>query len=294
MSNEYIEENVIASDGIKPLLDEEGQEKLIDFLCEEIRLAETERRAEEIRWATIRRQREGEPEFEHKDSPWPDASNIVPPGMMIAQNTVYGMTKNAFGARTPFWSIDPLNEKNQTDIRIARVLEKYMQKLADSPNDLNKRDKDREIQEECDLLGTAFVKVHWQTHKTRVPMPAPDGTSSVTEIIDHDGPEWIVVPREDAFYRIRERSVASARWWAHRIELEEADVFERFARGIWTEFEGWQGSVRQDPIEVDRQTDQRSGGVPGKRNVWDFYECHVRWDVEGNGSYDELVVVLHR
>ncbi len=103
---------------MRPLLLAEDEAELANFLFEELRLAELERVGEEKRWATIRRQRYGEPEFEKKDTPWPDASNNVPPGMMIAQNTVFGTMKNAYGGRVPFWSVKAFRKNDREDVRV--------------------------------------------------------------------------------------------------------------------------------------------------------------------------------
>src|SRR5512146_152464 len=124
---------------VRPLLSENDEKEIGDFLAEELRLAELERVGETKRWATIRRMREGEPEYQKKDTPWPDASNVVPPGMMIAANTVYGMEKNALGAKKPFWSVTAFRAKVDSEVRIAKTVERYMQLLADSRSDLNKR-----------------------------------------------------------------------------------------------------------------------------------------------------------
>jgi hypothetical protein len=295
MMTEILDEGTPAAEALafKPLLDEEEEKRLCDFLAEEIRLSITERSGEEKRWKTIRRQRYGEPEFEKKDTPWPDASNIVPPGLMISQNTVYGMTKNAYGARTPFWSVKAFRPKEREDVAIAETVERFMEILATSRSDLNKREVDREIQEEMDLLGTVFVKVPWSTHTQTVPLPSPSGTTQTAEITFHDGPEWIVVPREDAYYRIRSRSVQSARWWAHHFELEENEVEERFASGAWTEWDTWRASVRTEATLIDVAADKSSGGVPSTRKVWDFYETFVKWQLGGEGPYVDLLVVVN-
>ena len=278
----------------RTLLDEKAEKNLVDFVSEQLRLSELERVGEEKMWAKIRRQRIGVPEFEKKDTPWPDASNIVPPGMMIAENTIFGMTKNSMGARTPFWRVKAYREKDRDDVRVAHTIEKYLEMIAASRTDLNKREADREIHEEADLMGTVFVMVPWSTHTYNIPLPGPDGTSVSTDVVFHDGPEWVVVPREDAFYRMRERSVQSARWWMHKIELEEADVEERFLSGRWVEWDGWRKSARTEATLADNAADRQTGGVATTRNVWDFYEGFVRWQLQKDGPYIDLLVVIHR
>jgi len=299
MSDENVD--VMAVEGeaearpMRPLLSEADEAELGDFLFEELRLAELERVGEEKRWATIRRQRYGEPEFEKKDTPWPDASNNVPPGMMIAQNTVFGTMKNAYGGRVPFWSVKAFRKNDQEDVRVAKTVERYMQLLADSRSDLNKREVDRELLEEFGLMGTVFVKVPWTTHTQDVPTAAPDGTLSHVKVMFHDGPEWIVVPREDAYFRTRDRSVQQARWWAHKIELEESEVQERFASGKWQEWEGWENAARMTPTLIDDQADKMAGAKAQERKVWDFYETFIRFDLSPkDGVAEELVVVFHR
>lgn len=269
-----------------------GEDKQIaDFLEREFTLAELERSGEEEEWRTIRRQRWAKPEFARKNVPWPDASNVCPPGMMIATNTIFGMTKNAFGAKKPFWAVEALQRGNHEDIRVARTLERYLQLLADSSFDLNKRVRDREIQEEADSLGTVFVKVPWTTRKNRVTLA--DG--SQVEAVFHDGPEWSVFPREDALYRLRAKDIQSARWFAQLIQLEEQDVEERFASGKWTEFENWRDFSRTEARDVEREADELSGGEPQERHVWDFYEVWLRWDLEPkDGFWEDLVLIFHR
>jgi hypothetical protein len=273
------------------VLTEDEHKEIARFLESELTLAELERSGEEEEWRTIRRQRWARPEFVKKNVPWPDASNVCPPGAMIATNTVFGMTKNSFGTKKPFWSITALQEKSHDDIKIAKTLERYLQLLADSEFDLNKRERDREIQEEADSLGTVFVKVPWTTKKNRVTLA--DG--SQVDAIFHDGPEWVVFPREDAYYRIRSKDIQSARWFGQALELEEQDVEERFASGVWTEFDGWKDFARTEAKDYERDVDAMTGGEPQTRKVWDFFEIFVRWDLTPkDGFWEDLILVFHR
>lgn len=273
------------------VLTEDETKEIVLFLENELTLAELERSGEEAEWRTIRRQRWARPEFEKKNVPWPDSSNVCPPGQMIATNTVFGMTKNSFGTKKPFWSISALQEKNRDDIEMAKVIEKYMQILADSEFDLNKRERDREIQEEADSLGTVFVKVPWTTEKHKVQLA--DGSQA--DAVFHDGPEWIVFPREDAYYRIRSRDIQKARWFAQAIELEEQDVEERFASGKWIEWDGWREDCRTEAKDYERDTDAMTKGVPQTRKVWDFFEFFLRWDLEPkDGFWEDLILVFNR
>jgi hypothetical protein len=273
------------------ILTKEEHEEIVRFLERELTLSELERAGEEEEWRTIRRQRWARPEFQTKNVPWPDSSNVCPPGAMIATNTVFGMTKNSFGSKKPFWSITALQEKNHDDIQMAKTLERYLQLLADSKTDLNKREKDREIQEEADSLGTVFVKFPWTTQKHRVTLQ--DG--SQVDAVFHDGPEWVVFPREDAYYRIRSKDIQSARWFAQAIELEEQDVEERFASGVWTEFEGWRNFARTEAKDYERDADSMTGAEPQTREVWDFYEIFLRWDLSPkDGFWEDLVLIFSR
>ena len=276
----------------KALLNEEEEKKLKSFLSSELTLAMTERQGEEEEWADIRRERIARPKFKHKDTPWPNASNVSVPGMMIAQNTIYGVTKNSFGSKKPFWAIEAMQSNNHEDLEIARVIEKHMQRLADSEQDLNKREKDREIQEETDLLGTCWVMVPWTTETQRIAVASPEGTTTQVEVTLHDGPEWVVIPREDVYHRVRERNVQKARWWAHRIELEEADVEERFATNKWTEFENWKRFSRTESRDHERALDEEAGSSSQPRVVYDFYEVYIKWDIEPkDGIYEDLLLV---
>jgi hypothetical protein len=273
------------------VLTKKESEDIVAFLDEEIRLCELERAGEEEEWKVIRRQRWARPEFEKKNVPWPDASNVCPPGAMIATNTVFGMTKNAFGAKTPFWSITALQEKSKEDIQIAKTLERYLQLLADSRSDLNKRERDREIQEEADSLGTVFVKVPWTQEKHRVTLE--NGTQA--DATFHNGPEWVVFPREDAYYRMRTKDIQKAQWFAQAFELEEHEVEERFASQKWTEWDTWRTDFRSEAKEYERDVDAMSKGAPQTRNVWDFFEVYVRWDLEPkDGFWEDLVLVYNR
>jgi hypothetical protein len=273
------------------LLSKEEHDEIVAFLEKEFFLAESERGGEEAEWKTIRRQRWARPEFEKKNVPWPDSSNVCPPGQMIATNTVFGMTKNSFGTKKPFWSVTALQEKNHDDIEVAKTVEYYLQLLADSEFDLNKRDKDREIQEEADSLGTVFVKIPWTTDKHKVTLQ--DGTQ--VDAVFHDGPEWVVFPREDALYRMRTKDIQKARWFAQHIELEEQDVEERFASGKWTEYEDWKGDVRTEPLEHEVDADAISKGIPLQREVWDFYEVYLRWDLSPkDGFWEDLLLIYSR
>ena len=290
----------VQGEAFEALLDEKEQADICAFLTEQVRLAEIERLQEEQEWRTIRRQRLARPEFQHKDTPFPNASNVSPPGLMIAQNTMYGTTKNSFGAKEPFWAIEPLQNKDDAGRRQAKTLERYLQLLADSTSDLNKREADRVINEETDLMGTSFTKVDWWTQTYRIPLPSPDGTTTMSEVTAHDGPRWTVVPREEAFYRIREKSVSTARWWAHRIELDEAEMEERFATGEWTwegeNPDGWKSHVRTEALEYERDTDEKSGGgTPMTRRVFDVFEVFLKWDTPPkDGIYEELIVYFFR
>ncbi len=273
------------------ILTKKEHDEICAFLEEELRLAEAERAGEEEVWRTIRRQRWAKPEFEKKNTPWTDSSNVCPPGQLIATNTVFGMTKNIYGGKKPFWSIEAMRTSNREDIEIAKTLEKYLQLLADSRLDLDKEAKDQEIQEEADSLGTVFVKVPWTTEKHQVTLA--DGSRA--NAIFHDGPEWNVFPREDAYYRIRTKDIQKARWFAQAFELEEHEVEERFSSGEWTEWETWRDDFRSEAKPYEQEADNLSGGSPVERHVWDFFEVYIRWDLEPkDGFWEDLIVIFSR
>jgi hypothetical protein len=278
------------------ILSEEEEKSLVDFLTNEITLCESERSGEEDEWKIIRRQRHARTETKRKDTPWPNASNVCPPGAKIATDSLYGMAKNSFGAKKPTWAIEAMQSENPKDIQTARTLERYFQLLADSKQDLNKRSKDREILEEMVSMGTSFVKVSWLTEEGKVTFPSPEGVQTTATVTFHDGPEWVVIPREDAFYRMREKDIQKARWWAQRIELEEQDVEERMATGKWNTIKDWKEKlVETEALDHEIEADDMSGGVPLQRRVYRFFEVFVRWDIEPkDGVWEDLVVIFSK
>jgi len=278
------------------ILSAESAEELANYLHEEIEACETERLGRVAKWAKWRRQREARPEFAKQSYPFKGAANVsVPVAAMLTQN-MYAYIKATFKVRDPLMSINAYNTSDTDLIEQAVVIEKYLDLLAESPFDLHLRAKYREIAYEGTSMGTVFVKVPWITDKWVFRTTDDEGNIREVESFLHDGPDWIPISLDDAFYRENVSDIQRAPWFSHRVVLSEPELKNRDAAGVYDSenIKEVLLNYRTEALENETADNTRRGVEQQDIKVYDLFETYVFWNMPDTNYMIDLLVTYHR
>lgn len=247
---------------------------------------ERERMIQDIE--TWRRQREARPEREHKDFPWPKASNIVPPLALTNTNTMYAMLKGSLGQRKPFWTIETEDPQLRDEASAATM---FFDTLAESRNHLNLREVNDQIFYDTVSLGTQFVKIPWTTKTWNFKRRGPGGEPVRVSKVVKDSPEVIPIPMEDFITRPFWPNIQRAPWVTHQVWLMEHELLNREADGIYQNVEEVLKRGASDLPEWRMKQLERMGIEVGKdTKMYAVHETYLYWDVDGDGYPEDIIL----
>jgi len=288
-----MEEGEVSEIGVG-VLDAESAKQLADFLHEELESCETERAGRARKWKKWRRQREGIPEKETQDYPFANSANTsVPLASMLTQN-MYAYIKATFQVRDPLLAITTYREEDSKEIERAKVLEKYLDLIAESPFDMNLREKLPEIVYEGSSMGTEFVKVPWTSDRWVFKTTDDDGNMTEVSSYLHDGPEWVPISLDDLFYRENVTDLQRAAWVSHRVTLSEPELHNRNIDGVYENVEEVMRNFRTEELESRSEGLERRGVALQPIKVYDLYETYVFFKLPDSDYMIDLLVTYHR
>ena len=274
------------------ILDEAGAAELMTVLKNEYDSATTEMDARNQKLVKWRRNMEALSSDAPKNHPFKNASNVVVPVTQTVTQTLAAKVKGTFDARNPLWSTDSQRHE-EPEIDKIKVIEKYLNLLAKSPNDLNMQAVISDLVDETILAGGSFAKIGYDIQSWKV--KSAEGTS-VTEVISHDGPLVTVLPLEQVKYRRGVSSISRLPWVAIDMALTEVELRERASKGIY-DAEAVQkvlGSQRTSPTDAEEQRQQAESFDSGETMpLFDLSEVWVYWDVDGDGIPVDLFLTVH-
>ncbi len=282
---------ISSSPPFDPVKDAEKIKEIIEWLKTSVEEAEAERDGRYVKFEKWRKQRQGENRKGKKDHPYPNSSNVtVPLSLIIGQNT-FGLLKETFGSRQPFWSIKAIQDSRE-DREDMAVLEKYYHVIAESPFDLALRRKNRTILYDVGTLGTCMVKVPWTKRQWFFKRNEGGVTRQVSSVI-HDGPELVPIPYENTIYPSGYELIRELPWFDHKVTLLRHQLEERKTNGIYEDID----LVLEHPrTEADRRKVTESTlqhKTIGRVEEWDLHEIYFYWDSDGDGLYEDIIFTVH-
>jgi hypothetical protein len=275
--------------------DEDGEgerKKALQWLCEEIEKAVTEKARKRDKWDKWRRQREGLPEHEQKEYPFPKAANVAVPLAVSNMNTIYGSGINMFSGLDPFWTVSAVRDGDSHDMDIADAMTRYYTLLAKSPTDLNKDKVDPVIIYEGTNMGTCFVKVPYTKRDYKSMATGPDGKAMDVTVTIHDGPELVPIPIEDFLYREAYQDLRWAPWVAHQQHHTWPELQQLQENGYYQDVDELESWARHLPELNEGKEQMRFAVSQQEADIWDVQECYFFWNVEG--TYRDCIMTIHR
>ncbi len=287
-------DNLGSSVVVENILDGDDLERVIVRLQKEYSDAQSETVKAKEKWDKYRRQRKGQPQYESKNFPFPNSSNVSVPLTRMLTNTLYGILKEAILGRDPMWTVESfLDDPEQK--AISKTLTKYMDILAKSPSDLDIAKKASTVFIEGGLLGFQWRKVIWSTIERKVRIDLDDGTVGDTTLKVHDGPEVVLCPPEDVMYKRGWGKLEHIPVMFFDVHLPWHIIVERAEQGIYdmdaVEMMKSKSTDSQPKNVIDREA--REGIELGREEEWDLTEAHFFEDVDGDGVMEQLVFVIH-
>jgi hypothetical protein len=272
---------------------EEDRKKIVDYLTTEITevFGGKERQQMEQDWQKWRRQREARPEQRSKSFPWENASNAAVPMAMSNTQGIFALLKSSIGAKKPMWAVTSLDK---ADAASAEGLGALLSALAESKYHLNVRGANNTILYEVASLGTQFVKVPWVVDRWYFKRASGGGAVEAIEKISKDCPVIVPIAIEDFGTRVNWPDIQRAPWIAERSWLFEHELQQRAAQGIYfaDSVEKVLARTADEIPEAKLATMERMGLDPGETGSYAIFECHLFWDVDGDGVPEDIKVWL--
>lgn len=271
-----------------------GLSRLAQYLDFEISAARSERWDFIMRLARFKEKyRTKFPEFP-KDWPIANSSQIVVPVIKTAVHTLGARIYQTLMAAEPPASIrtqDPNYQDFAFDYE--KFLETYMDERIDLPAILDSWTT------EIIKLGTGVLEVTTRLDRRAQVEFDPVSQQYQKKVVDLAGPVWYHIPLEDFWIRPAYTDADKAPWCGKEI------------RPTWSEIKDMAMSGELDPALIDniwkygpdtqfgvpetvKKQEELEKLKPNDRSTFSLFEISVRWDVDGDGVDEELMVYFHQ
>ena len=275
--------------------DDDALKECVDYLSKEYEeaLAAREDGGQYEAWAQWRRNLECEPKERQKNTPYRNASNVVPPLTQTLSHTAYAYMKQMFDTKNPLWTVRALRKDERDDVAMAEFLTRYFDILAKSRSDIYAEKLKQDLFNEISIMGTAGVKVMWQSHSKKNTYVDESGVRQERQVWLHRGPKVEVTPLERFVWQPDANDIESATWVAREITLPWHELANREANGIYSDtqdIKDWAAKAegRWHESEKAQRNIERV-----KTDAYDITEFSVYWDVDNDGQYEDIVLVMH-
>lgn len=276
--------------------DEATKNAILEYLCNEIIDVRDgpDREALLRRWEKWRRLRRARPESEERSTPWTRSANSMPPLTAQKVNTIYAKELSAFMGKKPPVQVDAMNTEDSDK---AESLRKFFKGLAESRNGLNMPQNMQRIFYDQVSLGTQFVKVPFLVEQWAFKRPGEAGSEQVT-YVRHKGPAVIPIRIEDFFTRPYWKDLQRAPWIGVRYRYYLHELRQSVASGAFDEkaletiLGEYLTAYDDNTVEAlsNAGVEASSVGKEEPNREYEIYECNVFWDVDGDGTPEDIKV----
>lgn len=251
------------------------------------------------KYAEWRKAAESRPKETSKSFPHAKAANVAVPVTAVSHKTMYGALWVGLAERKPAVLIEALQVENPEEKAMAEAVQTYMEILSEDPRELGMRDFLRSWLSSSSLLGVGFDKVSWEatSHEVTATRTTPEGGTETIKytVEDHFGPKVSFISPENLSWDSAFQSLQRTPILLERFLLAEHEVREKGALGEWDsdEAEKVVNSLTTTDSEAEGEDRGRIGSERGETGVAELYEAHIKVDVDGDGTYEDLLVVYH-
>ena len=275
-----------------PLPDDQ-KEALARYLERELGLAEGERHDQIRKMARLKaKYRTKYPELP-KDYPIANSSQLTVPVIKTAHDTISSRVYQTVAAADPKIRVKTEDEQFSD---FGHDYEEYLREYGDYI-DLDDV-LSTHIDETC-LLGTGVVEAtNWRDVKSTGQYDPQTGAFKKVTQTCHSGPTVFVFPIEDFWIRPSYPDLQKAPWCGKELRLTWSQIKDMALAGELNpealvkiaKFENGDREVPETVI-VDEWIEKFK---PNRRGLYSLFELAVRWDVDGDGLEEELIVYFHR
>jgi len=226
-----------------------------------------------------------------KSQPMKNASNITVPLTQTLTQSLLAKVKGTFDARDPFWTVSSQRADSHS-IEMHKVIQKYLNLLAESPNDLDLEEVKKDLFGEAVLVGGAFPKVIWSTDRWRVIDPIY-GEKDVTF---HDGPQIVVIPVERCKYRRGIGKISRLPWIGLDTPLTEYELRQMAAHAEYDSEAVAKiiKEVRTSATDMESQRQKAEWFDEAEQTgLYDITEFWFYWDIDNSGVPVDLFFTIH-
>lgn len=274
-------------------MSEEQQRRLVNYLVSELTDAQSERSDSMYDFARWRKKyRTKFPEFP-KDWPLANSSQITIPVIKTAVHTLTSRVYQTVMAADPILSFRTKNRDYQD---FAAGYEEFFGLYSTERLDIE--DVLDTVVTETIKLGTAVVEV--TTKRDRRAVMRYDGLTKtykkeVKEI--YNGPVVHHFPIEDFWCRIGYQNIQKAPWCGKEIRCTWSEIKDMALAGDLDPDQInkiWKLPVNAGDISIGEKVQQEiENREPMDWQTYRLFELSVRWDVDGDGLDEELLVYFH-
>lgn len=283
------------------------REQLLLWLQNEIVQTRADRSALVSAWAdSIEQWRAKLPDGEI-DFPWPGASDLELPLTGMHADPVYSDLLQSIHGLEDIWHVRARSpEREDAAVPLIKLLTRLNQDF------IHLREVDVRAYLDLVVLGTDIYKVHWRHEPRKVRDYDPLDRSQIVErVITRSQPKVETIPLQhfwlpaNAWSIDADAPVGAARWVAHQFFLTEGELRAKgqpLGRVVEPEYDpmavehltNWITDRRLEEDEsVDRTIQEQDDYVPWRDEKIEVFEAWARFDVDGDGLEEDIVVTFH-
>lgn len=276
-------------------MSEDQENRLIQYTLAELASAESERYefiSAFARWK--RKYRTKFPEFP-KDWPLAHSSQITIPIIRTAVQTATARVYQTIMAAIPMVSVRSKNPAYQDFAAdYEEFLELYNTERIDMENVMDT------VTTECIKMGTAVVEVTTRRDKRAVMKYDPLTRQYTREVKElYNGPIVYHLPIEDFWCRVGFQEIKDMPWCGKEIRVSWSTIKDMALAGdvdpdkidrIWKRPQSTAAVANEALVEEQKIEDRE----PFDWQEYSLFELSMRWDMDGDGYDEEIMVYFHR
>ena len=270
----------------------DAEEKVIQWLCEQIDTALMDRAQKEVRWQKWIKQYEEELP-EKKNFPWQNCSNLSVPVTPIQVETIHAREVNTLFSIRPYINIKP--KKNSTNKAKCQSLERFLDQVFQNVLKIYKTGSQWFL--EKNKMGTAYLKVYWNFDKKKI------RKGKGWEFRTIDGVKAEVIPIEDIIYPTNASDIQTCAFLAQRIRTNWNNIARKGTLKIYKNTDKIKEYNRVDTItkesgqDVQRtkeDAEKLTRTSPDILKEYEIFEVWFDYDVDEDGFAEQTVFTLHK
>lgn len=269
------------------------KQRFITYLVTELDLAESERFKIIEQMAKLYKKYRIKTPTEPKNWPIANASQITIPVIKTAVNTISSRIYQTVMAADPLVRVRTDDEDyNDVTFDYEEFLKLY------SEGKLEVDDVLEDVITESVIFGTSVMETsNYNNRMNHVTYDQMTGKYRKTVGATYSGPRMTQVPIDDFWIRPAWQDIQTAPWCGKEIRLTWSQVKDRAANGDFNPEAIKAIESRYMTTDVNRTLREKEDierNQPFNRYLYRIYRLAVRWDVDGDGIEEDLMVYFHR